>query len=161
MKIIEKDILFVESGIICQQVNCQGVMGSGLAKSIRDKWPEVYENYKNYVDIHKSNGISVLGHMDSTNVSDYDENKKCLNNKWVVNIFGQEFYGYDGKQYTSYEAFDHSLSLLASYYILRKYPNIYFPYLIGCDRGGGDWKIVSKMIEFYFPNAIICKLPKK
>ena len=32
--------------ILCHQVNCQGVMGAGLAKQIRSKYPEVYEQYK-------------------------------------------------------------------------------------------------------------------
>ena len=31
---------------ICQQVNCRGVMGAGLAKQIRDKWPVVFDEYK-------------------------------------------------------------------------------------------------------------------
>ena len=26
-------------------------------------------------------------------------------------------------------------------------PKIAIPYLMGCHRGGGDWEIVSKMIE--------------
>jgi O-acetyl-ADP-ribose deacetylase (regulator of RNase III) len=160
MQVVTKDILTVEKGIICQQVNCQGAMGSGIAKAIRDKWPIVYESYRDYVRLHKSKGVSVLGNMDAVNVSDYDANDKCLNNKWVANLFGQEFYGNDGKQYTSYEAFDNALSVLASFCIHKKYPDVYFPYLIGCGLGGGDWKIVSKMIEFYFPNAIICKLSK-
>ena len=38
MKIIEKNILTIEKGIVCQQVNCQGVMGAGLAKSIKEKF---------------------------------------------------------------------------------------------------------------------------
>ena len=37
----------LESGcdIICHQVNCQKVMGSGIAKQIREKWPIVYYDY--------------------------------------------------------------------------------------------------------------------
>ena len=30
---------------ICQQVNCRGVMGAGLALKIRRKWPVVYQQY--------------------------------------------------------------------------------------------------------------------
>ena len=32
--------------IICQQVNCMGVMGAGLAAQIRRKWPNVYNEYR-------------------------------------------------------------------------------------------------------------------
>ena len=35
-----------EDTIICHQVNCKGVMGAGLAKQIRDKWPVVFDEYK-------------------------------------------------------------------------------------------------------------------
>ena len=35
--------------VICHQVNCQGVMGSGIAKQIRDTYPIVFENYKRNV----------------------------------------------------------------------------------------------------------------
>ena len=45
LKYIKGDITEIESGIICQQTNCQGVMGSGLAKAIRDKWPKVFDEY--------------------------------------------------------------------------------------------------------------------
>ena len=38
-----------ESGadIICHQVNCMGAMNSGVAKAIRKKWPQVYNEYRN------------------------------------------------------------------------------------------------------------------
>ena len=35
--------------IICQQVNCAGVMGAGLAKQIRAKYPVVYSEYQKYI----------------------------------------------------------------------------------------------------------------
>ena len=31
---------------ICHQVNCQGRMGSGIAKQIKKRWPRVYEVYQ-------------------------------------------------------------------------------------------------------------------
>ena len=42
---IKGNILNATEGIIVQQVNCMGVMGAGLAKQIRDKWPSVYNRY--------------------------------------------------------------------------------------------------------------------
>lgn len=43
---IKGNILNVTEGIIVQQVNCMGVMGAGLAKQIKDKWPNIYNDYK-------------------------------------------------------------------------------------------------------------------
>lgn len=45
IKIMKGDI-FSSPGTIVIPVNCVGVMGKGLAKQVKDKWPSVYEDYK-------------------------------------------------------------------------------------------------------------------
>jgi hypothetical protein len=150
MKIIEKNILTVEKGIICQQVNCQGVMGSGLAKSIRKKWPIVYERYNDIVKVYQNDArFRILGEYQYVNVAP---------DLFVCNVFGQLNYGYDGKRYTDYGAL--KIAFREMTVVMNKDRQNYFPFNFGCDRGGADWSIVSKMIEYYFPNAIICRLPK-
>lgn len=42
IKIVKGDLLKVEKGIIVHQVNCQKTMGSGIALSIRKKYPSHY-----------------------------------------------------------------------------------------------------------------------
>ena len=121
---------------ICHQVNCQGVMGSGIAKSIKEKWPIVYENYINQYNI--LNGVSgaLLGDIQIVKVNDFPQ--------YVINMFSQENYGYDGKRYTSYDAFWNCLNL-----IKRQVPKdkvIGFPYKIGCVRGGANWSVIYAMI---------------
>lgn len=148
MKIIEKNILEVEKGIICHQVNCQKVMGKGIALSIRNKWPIVYEQFLKYYSDKPD--IVRLGNAHFIQVSIDPRLEVC-------NIYGQLYYGNNGR-FTDYGA------LKSAFNILKEKTwneQIYFPYLMGCMNGGGDWNIVSKMIEFYFPNAIICKLPEK
>lgn len=151
MKIIEQDILTVKQGTICHQVNCQGVMGGGLALSIRNKWPHVYEKYKNFCKRADYWPMDLLGMAESVEIND-----KLI----VYNIFGQFDFGGGGERHTDYcalnNAFHHIKEIESA---ANTKLDIYFPYLMGCDRGGGDWRIVSKMIEHYFPNAIICKLP--
>ena len=46
VRIIKGDLTQSSAKYICHQVNCQGVMGSGVAKQIRGKWPEVFDKYK-------------------------------------------------------------------------------------------------------------------
>lgn len=46
IKIVKGDILQASEDIIGHQVNCQGVMGAGLAKQIRNKYPHVYDEYR-------------------------------------------------------------------------------------------------------------------
>jgi O-acetyl-ADP-ribose deacetylase (regulator of RNase III) len=50
--IINGNILETEENVIVQQVNCMGVMGAGLAKQIREKYPKVYSEYLNYCNKH-------------------------------------------------------------------------------------------------------------
>ena len=46
IEIYDCSVFDVFSNVIAHQVNCQGVMGSGVAKQIRDRYPEVYTQYK-------------------------------------------------------------------------------------------------------------------
>jgi hypothetical protein len=145
MNIITKDITTVEFGVIVHQVNCQGVMGSGVAKALRDKWPKIYDSYR---DAEK-----LLGNIDVCEIKE---------NLYVVNLFGQDEYkrGIDDHwdRFTSYGAWELALPRLRDYIIRNGLPDmIYFPYNVGCDRGGGDWRIISAMIEEHFPDAIFCK----
>lgn len=127
---------------ICHQVNCQGVMGSGIAKQIRERWPEVYDFYKHrydYVDATNC-GITnqLLGTIDDVTLRDGS-------GRHVINMYAQFDYGYKGKRYTSYGAFDSALR-----YIAKRVPagsEIAFPKNIGCGLGGGNWKVISAMIE--------------
>lgn len=157
MKIINKDITTIESGIIVHQVNCQGVMGSGVAKAIRDKWSQVFGLYKEYIQHTKYcyqtlkkywNTVELLGSIQTVRINE---------NIIIINLFGQDYYGIDGKRYTSYGAWEEALPTIKKYCNLETLP-VYFPYNIGCDRGGGDWRIISAMIEEYFPDAIFCKI---
>lgn len=78
-------------------------------------------------------------------------------------MFCQLNYGYDKQRYTDYHAFKWALSAFnfkPQYdLLLDNEIDIHFPMNIGCDRGGADWNIISNMIQYYFPNAVICKLP--
>ncbi len=121
-------------------------MGSGLAKQIREKWPIVFEQYSNICRSAKHD-FKLLGEYHYINI---------VPNLWVCNIFGQLDYGRGdlGKRFTDYGALIHAFENMDR----PKSRNIYFPYNFGCDRGGGDWKIVERMLDFYFPHAIVCKL---
>ena len=133
---VKGDLLETNCDFICHQVNCQGVMNSGIAKQIREKWPEVYTQYlKKYVN---ADGYSdkLLGEIQHVPVS---------NLKTVINMFAQENYGYDGHRYTSYDAFWCCVNRIAI--TVPKGSSIAFPYRIGCCRGGANWTIIKAMIE--------------
>lgn len=135
--LIEGDLLNAKADFICHQVNCQGKMGSGVAKAIRDKYPDVYEHYKLLCEINTTEQL--LGFSQYVKVS----NTVGQTPYYVVNMLAQNHYGYDGKQYTSLEAFKKCLESIDSHcigYIVA------FPWKIGCVRGGADWNVVLPMI---------------
>ena len=115
---------------ICHQVNCQGRMGSGIAKQIRDRWPVVYDSY-----IQVASPVW-LGCIQKVVVD--------ISQKTVINMFAQEHYGYDGKRYTSYDAFWACLGGIRD--SVPKGSKIGFPYRIGCGLGGANWQVIETMI---------------
>ena len=121
----------------CHQVNCQGVMGSGIAKQIRERWPEVYESYRDFYEECVWRNKSMLGKIDITPVHGSD--------KSVINMFCQDKCGYDGARYTSYDAFATALNNIS--YQVYNGAKIGFPKNIGCGLGGGNWKVISALIE--------------
>ena len=126
--------------VICHQVNCQAVMGAGIAKQIRIMFPRVFDNYKRLCESSRNAGRSPLGKCQLVWT---DETKARL----VANLFGQERYGRYGRQ-TEYDALRSALRNLASNkYLLERKASLGFPYRIGCALGGGDWDIVSKMLQ--------------
>lgn len=143
MKTIHGNILTVEHGHILQQVNAQGVMGSGVAAGIRARYPKVWDEYSLYVKPGSADsGRSHLGMVISVPVSE---------TLAIHNIVGQQFYGRhaDGQQprYTSYDALDTGLQALAwQLGKLGEAQEVHFP-LIGCGLGGGKWEVVSEIIK--------------
>ena len=130
---IKGNLLDSKENYICHQVNCQGRMGSGVAKQVREKWPAVYDVYR--AEAHPSR----LGEICSVNI---------IGNipiQTVINMYGQETYGYDGRRFTSYDAFWSCLGK-----IRERVPHgstIAFPDHIGCGLGGANWEVIRTMIE--------------
>lgn len=46
IKIREGNLFDSNADIIAHQVNCQGIMGSGVARQIKKKYPEVFNMYE-------------------------------------------------------------------------------------------------------------------
>ena len=133
---VKGNLLDSNCDYICHQVNCQGVMGSGIARQIRERWPEVYDGYENFCDYYNRRGEPLLGKVMVTN-------RGCPMR--VANMFSQDTYGYDGARYTSYDAFAHCLITLKEH--VPDDCTICCPKNIGCGLGGGNWKVISALIE--------------
>lgn len=144
MIVLEGNLLDTPFQFIAHQVNCRGVMGAGLAKQIRQKYPEVYEDYKNYCNT----ATKGYNHIGDCQVSWTNDRKHC-----ILNIFGQLGYGTEYVQ-TDYVALKQGF-FLAVQWIKNKYFSDYeqnyqiviaIPYGIGCGLAGGDWEKVKKLL---------------
>lgn len=122
-----------EIGVIAHQSNCFCTMGSGVALSIKKNFPDAY-----MADCRTVKGDKrKLGTWTST-VTKYGP---------VFNLYGQFDYGKDGARYTKYEALYSAMNDMAR--VLRTVNfngKIGLP-KIGCGTAGGNWSIVSMIIE--------------
>ena len=124
-------------------VNCQGVMGSGIAKEIKERIPSAYEDYR---ESYTTDNLK-LGKITD---SDGDD-------PWVINMAAQEFYGTD-ERHLNYGALAACLGQINLEIPLPK--RVIVPYLMGCGLAGGDWEIVEEMLDFFFDDVIVCALGK-
>lgn len=136
IEIIKGDICDTDCKLILHQVNCQNAMGSGVAKALYTRWPEVKSEY------HKMAGIleprMLLGRIQPILL------KEFAGQKIVINMFTQLDYGRKkGVVYTNYDALGKALNKINITYAGE---TIAIPQGLACDRAGGDWLKVERMI---------------
>ena len=139
-----RDITRVTKGIIAQGVNCQGVMGSGVAKALRNTFGEVVYNTYEFQCTSIQNKRDLLGEVNICSV-----NKDLV----IANCFTQEYYGRGKKKYADVVAIEDALETVFSIAKTTEVP-IYLP-KIGCGLGGLNWN------EEVLPilNKLICTSP--
>lgn len=140
INIVEGNVVKSTENIIAHQVNCKGVMGSGVAKTIKESYPSVFPSYAKYCNLM---GAELLGKIQMLTMS---------NGKIICNMFGQDDYGWN-KQYTDIEALKLCFMKLRDYAIKHNY-SIAMPYGIGCGRGRANWSEVYGLIQEYFDNPL-------
>ncbi|NEN82630.1 macro domain-containing protein [Paenibacillus elgii] len=135
--IIAGDLLEAKEDIVGHQVNCQAVMGSGVAKLLKTKYPNLYTSYLDYCK--DKTPEELLGTLQLVDVQ----------GKLVANIFGQLTYGRSKKVYTDYAALKEALLSLKNY-AKEHALTVALPYGIGCGLANGSWEIVGKILEETF-----------
>lgn len=137
VSIKEENIVNAIEPIIAHQVNCKGVMGSGVAKDLRNEYQEIFPSYFKYC---RSQGSKLLGKIQMI---------KIREEKFICNMFGQDGYGYD-KQYTNIESLSECIYKVYKYARDNKLYSVAMPYGIGCGRGGANWEEVYSILRKYF-----------
>ena len=138
---IKQDISFITYGIVAHGCNCQGVMGSGVAREIRRKWPVAYDAYEHlckaydYRDDMLGTAHPVIVEMDANQAPTLV----------VMNLLTQFAFGFKKQKYAGLKAVAEALDRTFEYVrlILENHPSVKLPIYIpriACGLGGLSWK---------------------
>lgn len=131
-----------EFNVIVHGCNCNCTMNSGVAKVLRDKWPQVYDA-----------DVAFGAPGDPLKLGRYSQAYATCGTSRIaiVNAYTQFNYGYDGARYVEYTAVRDVFTVLAAHYrSCAAHPVIGLP-RIGCGRAGGDWNVVSSILNATMP----------
>jgi O-acetyl-ADP-ribose deacetylase (regulator of RNase III) len=140
------DLFSTKIQTIVHGCNAQGVMGSGVAKIIRDEYPRAYDRYRNEYEREsrlKLGSIITVPCRDHTNPDIA---------RVIINAITQEFYGGDpSRRYVSYDAVSDAMKMVDRLYDVYGITTIAMP-KIGAGLGGGDWNVIASIIESELTN---------
>jgi O-acetyl-ADP-ribose deacetylase (regulator of RNase III) len=129
IEFVDGDLFEVEADVRVNTVNCVGVMGAGVALAFKEKYPEMFKEYRKACQ----KGEVRLGKM----------------HLWK-DLFGTEIVNFPTKRHwrekSRYEDLEAGLKDLRRFLDERGAITVTLPSL-GCGHGGLDWTRVSKMIE--------------
>ena len=139
-QIIPLNLTKVKKGIILHGVNCQGVMGGGIAYALVKTYPAIFTRYSQLCKDAKS-PYDLLGEIDPVTITQ---------DLTIVNCFTQNFFGTaepPASYGAVYECLFRVVDWAQGHYDTELDMPVYMPQ-IGCGLGGLDWTIVSQLIEF-------------
>jgi O-acetyl-ADP-ribose deacetylase (regulator of RNase III) len=133
--------------VIIHGCNCFNTMGAGIAKQIKDKYPEAYK-----ADLKTKKGdINKLG--DHSYVIFHEKEYA----KIIINAYTQ--YDYRGYKPVDYNAIEKVFTKLNEWDTLSQ-TSIGIPF-IGAGLAGGDWNKIKSIIERTTPNLNITAVEYK
>lgn len=133
MRYVKGNLFDAPEKIIAHGCNAQGVMGAGIAKTIKEKYPDCFKLYQHY---HTVYGLK-LGEMILWNGPFLT----------IANLITQNSYG-RGSRLVDYEACAQAFERLASEYDTWEggKTEIAIP-KIGAGLGGGSWEVIEAIIK--------------
>lgn len=147
------DIFEAPVQAIVHGCNCFHTMGGGIARLIRDKFPDSYQADLNTAYASKDKlGLFSIGKVNSD-----------PNVKYVINLYTQYGYGTD-EVHLDYGALESGMTRVVSWAEgTDPKMSIGIPYGIGCGLAGGNWVRVKAILEKAFLNTtvsgIVCRKP--
>ena len=127
------DSFLYPNSCVVHGCNAQGVMGSGVARIVRNDFPAAYYEY---VRKHEETGLA-LGEIIPVSV---------LPGRYVINAITQEFYGGPPTRYVDYDAVRTAFRAVRAFAAQTNLETINYP-MIGAGLGGGDWGTIAAIID--------------
>ena len=138
---------------IAHSCNCQNVMGGGIAKQIKDRYPKAFE-----ADTERWGNEYNDGGNWRCQIGDYS--KAVIEDQGTIyNLYTQSGYSTKERQ-VHYEYFWKAMKamqedLLFNQHELNVRQVVGLPYGISCGLAGGKWKIIKAIIEDIFLDSMI------
>ena len=141
VKIIDGNLLDFPNGIdfIAHSCNTQNVMGAGIARQIKDRYPIAYE-----ADCHAM-------HEDEVGLGSYSFAwTDATQTKGIYNMYSQDKLG--GERAVDYEGFYLALQNVANHIEWQdkhddEISSLGLPWMISCGLAGGSWNVIFSMIN--------------
>lgn len=154
IELINGNLLDFPNGInnIAHSCNCRMIMGGGIAKQIKDRYPEAYQADVDFIsDEYDHNGQfkHPLGNY----------SKAKVDKGVIYNLYTQAGIG-TGERQVHYEKFWRALKNMQEDLLFIQHEtgirqSLGLPYGISCGLAGGNWGIINAMIEDIFLDSLL------
>ncbi len=132
---IKGDVFTTDCDVIAHGCNAQGVMGRGVAKQLKQRYPDAFQVYRDYC-LSNNRDASILG------VVVWSVEKKII----IANCITQEFYGSPDRHDVDYDAVRKCMAHMEAKAKVQGFKTIAMP-KIGAGLGGGDWNTIAQIIN--------------
>ena len=128
IRYVQGDLLGSTAQTLVNPVNCRGVMGKGLAKAFKERWPEMFRQYQEACKKGEVRPGSPLLFRDD--------------DRQILSVPTKD----DWKMPSTYEMVEAGLKAIRDHYREWGITSIAMPAL-GCGLGGLEWSKVRPLIE--------------
>ena len=144
---------------IAHSCNCQNVMGGGIAKQIKERYPQAYEADTEFYSKEYNEGGGWGGAIGQYSKAEIKSMFLPNNKGTIYNLYTQSGYGTSERQ-VNYEYFWRALKEMQEDLLFIQHetgqPQVLgLPHGISCGLAGGSWKIIKEMIDDVFLECLI------
>ena len=145
MKIITGNIFHTHLPVMIHGCNSKSKMGSGVAKQVKEIYPEAFESYEEFLfkRITEYANPKTLGLINPVPVPKKPE----CGIRYILNAITQDNYGQEKHvRYVSYDAVDEVMSRTSIWLDAMNINQLAMPQ-IGAGLGNGHWPVIKEIVQ--------------